>query len=51
MSAYGICVTQPSILAGLLQCYVSLYKHIILVEQLNREDNMVSCELLLMEID
>ena len=53
---YQICMPFTAILKydqryKILQCYVSLCKHIIWVEQLNREDNSVSCELLLMKID
>ena len=53
---YQICMPFAAILKydpsyKILQCYVSLYNHIILVEKLNREGNKVSCEILLMKID
>ena len=35
----------------ILQCYVSVCKHIIFVEQIKREDNKVSFELLIMKIN
>ena len=53
---YQICITFTAIPKydhryKIVQCYANLCQHIILVKQLNREDNSISFELLMMKID
>ena len=55
MQNYRICAPFTAIIKydhsyKIRQCYVGLCKHIILEEQLNREVNKVSFQLLLMKI-
>ena len=53
---YQICITFTAILKynhryRIVQCHTSLCKHVIWMKQLNREDNNVLFDLLMMKID